>query len=508
MERQLISAVAQRETMTEAPYVGIYDFQLFPYSLGDVLTWNVQTAVRSIDAGRSQVDIYICADPRYPAGVFQRASIVAENAFLYLNEMLGAFGTHPCLGNIHVYMSRDQLVERLEITARGDAVVKTAVDEYEATLRSGDDSVKKEYFSQTISSHAKINEHYARHGGIPLLGPCRGCEPDVEGVMTRLLGGKRVVIVHPRLRRLDHGLGSERSQDRDSDFLEWYEFLRGAAVTHPDAQFVVVGRLQEKPLELLRLSNVTSLRALGLGLGHELTLLRRADLFIGTSSGFAAMANFSETPYFVTRLTKYSYFAYGVPNGSPSLPFAAPNQILVRETETAALLANLLDQGLSLPSRGAPPSGLTRPTEIDPNKFSRSRDQWLSVNAMTSRYFTDDDYADQETAFLVAPHVAKGNEAVSIGDVTKAAEIARRVSENFPRLSQRYPQLRALADPLAPPLMSRLLARARRPFRELAARALGWLPSAFRAVSPKALHRVVTMIHGTFVDDLLRKMKG
>ena len=58
-------------------------------------------------------------------------------------------------------------------------------------------------------------------------------------------------------------------------------------------QFVVVGRLQEKPLELLRLPNVISLRTLGLGLGHELTLMLRCDLFIGTSSGFAAMANFS-----------------------------------------------------------------------------------------------------------------------------------------------------------------------------------------------------------------------
>lgn len=42
----------------------IYDFELFPFALGDVLTWNVRTAMRCKELGRKKVDIYLCADER------------------------------------------------------------------------------------------------------------------------------------------------------------------------------------------------------------------------------------------------------------------------------------------------------------------------------------------------------------------------------------------------------------------------------------------------------------
>jgi hypothetical protein len=484
-------------------YAAIYDFALLPYALGDVLTWNVQTAIRAAEAGRGQVDVYICADPRYPSNIYQRGLVVEENSFLYFNELLGAFGTHPSLGNIHVFTSRDQMLERLRALSESDAVVLEAVHDYETTLGNSDslDTHNNIYFRKYIYSHAKLNEYHAQRGAIPLLVASRGCEPDVEGVMTRLLGGKRVVVIHPRLRRLDHGMGGDHTYRRDSDFLEWHEFLRGAAINHPEVQFVVVGRLQEKPLELLRLANVTNLRTLGLGLGHELTLMQRADLFIGTSSGFAAMANFSSVPYFITRMTKGSCDAYAIPDGASSLPFAAPNQILVYDEETAALLKTLLEKGLSLPPRGAPRSGPTRQTEIDPAEFSSSRGAWLSANATTGRFFTDDDYADQEAAFLVAPRIADAAEALGMGDVAKAGEIARRVNASFPRLSARYAPLRVLSELAVPSLPRQLLARVRHLLRRVLAHGRSRLLSINGQMLPRTLR-------GSAVHNIARGMKA
>jgi hypothetical protein len=111
-------------------------------------------------------------------------------------------------------------------------------------------------------------------------------------------------------------------------------------------QFVVLGRIQEKPLEILRMPNVISLRTLGLGLGHELTLMLHSDLFMGTSSGFAAMANFSAIPYFITHMNRNSCIAYGIELGAEQLPFATEGQILVYEPETSHMLARLLERGL------------------------------------------------------------------------------------------------------------------------------------------------------------------
>ena len=88
--------------MTAARYCGIYDFELLPYALGDVLTWNIQTAIRCEQLGRERVDVYVCMDERYPSSIYQRGLVTAENCGLFFNELYGAFGTHPRLGNLFV----------------------------------------------------------------------------------------------------------------------------------------------------------------------------------------------------------------------------------------------------------------------------------------------------------------------------------------------------------------------------------------------------------------------
>jgi hypothetical protein len=429
------------------PYLAIYDFELVPYALGDVLTWNVQTAIRCREAGRESVDVCICVDPDYPAGIYQRGMVTEENSFLFFNELLGAFGTHPLLANVHIFRSREDLLDHVEQQAKGDRVNADVVADYKAALENrSDEAALNAYFIKYIYSHEHINSFAAKHGGIPLLADSRGCAPDVEGVMVHALGGKRAVIIHPRMRRLDAGYGGKHTYSRDSDYLEWHDFVRKAGEGKPDVQFIVVGRLQEKPLELLRMPNVTSLRALGLGLGHELSLLRRADLFIGTSSGFAAMANFTEVPYFITHMNKESCKAYAIENGAKSLPFAAPHQELVYEKETSELLMSLLERGLLLPARGRPASQVERVTELDIRKYERTRQEYLFPSASTSRFFLDDDYTHLEAAYLVDPRIAGAFDDITLGNHERAANTFRRIHENFPYLSGRHPALQKAKD--------------------------------------------------------------
>ncbi len=332
--------------MTGNSLCAVYDFELFPYALGDVLTWNVRTAIRCEELGRDRVNVFICLDERFPSNIYQRDHVTAENSGLFLNELFGAFGTHPKLGNLCFYRRREALFERLREEARGDAANTEALADYEqAVANRDDDDALIRYFTHNLHSHEQIIAFAKRHGGIPLLRPSMGCEPDVIGLVSKRFAGKKIVVIQARLRRLDPGYGGEHTYARDSDFLEWYAFLREAGTRHPDVQFVALGRLQEKPLELLRLPNVMSLRTLGLGLGHELTLMLRSDLFIGTSSGFAAMANFSEVPYFITRMTHNSCNAYCIPYGTERLPFATERQILVYEPETQEMLMRLLERG-------------------------------------------------------------------------------------------------------------------------------------------------------------------
>jgi hypothetical protein len=444
--------------MTGRTYSAVYDFGLFPFALGDVLTWNVQTAIRCEELGRERVDTYICVDEHQPPNLFQRDLITADNCGLFFNELFGAFGTHPKPGNVFLYRRREQMQQRLREALRGDAAnledladYGRALADYERALttRGAGPALMIEYFTKSLHSHERINAYAAAHGGIPLLRPSMGCEPDVTGLLTKRFAGNRIVAIQMRQRRLDAGYGAEFTYWRDSDFLEWYEFLKEAGKTHPDVQFVVMGRLQEKPLELLRLPNVISLRTLGLGLGHELSLLLRSDLFIGTSSGFAALANFSEVPYFITRMNPEACRAFAIAPGSERLPFAGERQILVYEPETRDLLMRLLERGL----QGVPPrSGTSGPPSdgvIDARSWEWEQSRWLQPGATTNRLFTDDCYSDKETAFLVWPRIKEANAAWRKGLKDRAWMLLHRLETCFPRMCERFPEFLRLRAKLA-----------------------------------------------------------
>jgi hypothetical protein len=467
----------------------IYDFELFPYALGDVLTWNVRTAIRCIELGREAVDIYICVDERYPAGIYQRGLVNPENFELFFSELYGAFGTHPRLGNIHIFRDRDALLAKLQELVIADPVNAEAVSDYlgvleyrvsesalnkvkhalskvfrgshhvrqafnrllpsgvKTTIRATclpNEEVLNHYFIKYIHSHESINKFAARQGWIPLLRPALGCIADVEEIIARKFSGKRIVPFHLRLRRLDAGYGGEHSYARDSDFLEWYDFLREAGHKRPDVEFVALGRLQEKPLELLHLPNVSSLRVFGMGLGHELTLMLKSDLFIGTSSGFAAMANFSEIPHFITRMNPGSCHAYAIPEGADRLPFARDDQKLIYAQETSELLMNLLEQGLgpmrtpgiaSLADADIPESG-----ELNVQAWLSARSRPSNAAATTSRFFTDEKFCNEETAYLLLPALEKARQALLDDSRDNAITILDRVERNFPVLCGKLPQ--------------------------------------------------------------------
>jgi hypothetical protein len=468
--------------------VGIYDFELFPYALGDVLTWNVRTAMRCEELERDRVDIYICADERRPAGIYQRGLVNPKNFDLFFSELYSAFGTHPKLGSIHIFREREALLDELEEIVLGDAENAEALEDYVAVLdvqapkgivdrvrrtlgrkvlgservRGAfgrylppgvkkvvrkvllpDETALNQYFIKYIHSHESINAFAAKRGGIPLLTPALGCVPDVDELIEQRLSGKKIVPFHLRMRRLDFGYGGEHSYARDSDFLEWYDFLRRAASRYPEVEFIALGRLQEKPLELLRLPNVTSLRVFGMGLGHELTLMLKSDLFIGTSSGFAALANFSAIPYFITKMTVGSCHAYAIPEGAERLPFATENQKLVYAQESSELLMSLLEEGLELPRTPGPHRGAldrSGAQEIDIRGWLKARTRPEDSAATTSRFYVDDRYRREETAFLLLPKLEQAKEALLQDKRAEACAILQRLGENFPDVCANLPQ--------------------------------------------------------------------
>ena len=407
--------------MSQSKYYAIYDFGIFPYALGDVLTWNVQTAIKASEAGRKSIDVLIVNDPDHPASIFQSDFINADNCSLMFNELFGAFGTMPGIGNVQIFRNCGEVLAYLSILASDDDVIRQVVEDYKAIIAQRDNvQVLAEYFTKCIYSHRLLNDYSQVHGKqVPSLQPSLGCVPDIRNMLDNHFCDKRIVVVHPRLRRIDTGMEGNHTYHRDSDFTAWIDFFRDALKKFPQVQFFVVGRLQEKPLAFLQLPNVTSIRLFGMGLGHELTLMLESDLFIGTSSGFAALANFSSLPYYITGMNSASYQAYEIEEGSKRLPFSYKNQYLKKGSETKKDLIKYLTDGLDYKPRKLREKK-PRNTSLDVKDISLQRGEYTYAGSSTHRFYIDTIEANQEVSLIINSKIEGIYEDIAAGNLKTA----------------------------------------------------------------------------------------
>jgi hypothetical protein len=311
--------------MPGAPLLGVYDFSYAPYALGDALTWTMNLNVAAAEAGCDAIDQVLVIDPRKPGNRYQ-AFVNPHNYVGTIDALLPAFLCSPKLRSLKLLRDKPTF-NRLLLAAAGRPMWPSLLRHL---LRRLD-----------FISHRRINAHYRAHGTLPWLGAPRGFEGWAAAFRRRHCPGRFLVAVNIRQGALG---ASPANLHRDSPAGEWLTFLREAAARQPDVAFAVLGAYSEHSRELWRLPNVLVPRAMGFGLGHELALIHGADLFMGSSSGFAGMATFCNKPYAITNVQHQWSRYIGVPVGARHFPFGAANQILSWERERAGALLGFLEE--------------------------------------------------------------------------------------------------------------------------------------------------------------------
>jgi hypothetical protein len=104
-------------------YHDIYDFSLFPISLGDILTWGVKSALRAAAAGRSKVHVHLITDPQKSGfSPLQATSYLVD---LFVVEAIPAFWA-PTSKNIVPTTRTSTNITARPGTFRGSAICPTA----------------------------------------------------------------------------------------------------------------------------------------------------------------------------------------------------------------------------------------------------------------------------------------------------------------------------------------------------------------------------------------------
>jgi hypothetical protein len=416
--------VTPSQTPSQNIYHDIYDFSLFPISLGDILTWGVKSALRASAVGRSKVHIHAVCDPQ-KAGFnpLQTSTFLVD---LFVAEAMPVFYSHPFFASLSLYRSREEFLENFSRLAERDPVARAVYEENLERFKDRKNAHRTcQYFNKLCSFHDDINEYHKQHGSYPKVGCLQDCLTDWHALQAQFPAETFWVTLQFRLRKLDVGMPviTADGYSRDAPFETWYEFLAESARLYPHVRFVTLGRLQEKPLELLRLSNVVSLRTLGMTLGHEIAALLNSDLYMGSPSGFAQAAHLSDVPYDIFNCNEEGCRHYGVPLGTERLPIATARQRLHYGMEDPATLLKALDVALH-----ESPKKIELPGLLETNRTKS-----------TERFFISDERSDDELTTILSSRLKAAALAIERGEYGPAREGLKKLADSFPRFVPRWP---------------------------------------------------------------------
>ena len=313
-------------------FVGIYDFSYAPYALGDAITWQMNLRVKAIDSGTESIVQYIVADPSRPS--FPGQSYITKHNYIdYITNLFPAFLCCPNTSSIHLIKNKNAF----------DLFLLTRVFRNQPTWPSVMDHLIGKL--DLPISHNAINKFSQKYNYLPRLTASRGYENSMDRFLEKRCRDRFVVSVNIRQRRFYPNAHEEAEGvfRRDSPLAEWHHFFRIVQDKYPDVVFLILGGYSTWERELYNYENVMIPRAMGFGLAHELTLLHKSDLFMGTSSGFSTMATFSRVPYIITNFDHAASRYVEIPIGTPQYPFGLDNQILSWEEESTELLLNLFE---------------------------------------------------------------------------------------------------------------------------------------------------------------------
>lgn len=308
--------------------LGVFDFTYQHYALGDLLTCQVDLAVMALEQGCRQVDVVVMVNPDLPSARFQ-PFITRDNYIAHLDNIMPVFACNPLLGSLQLVRDAQTfnflIAEHRRTGAPMWPDVKTHIE-----MRQG-----------YPIDHGRINAFHARQGHFPKLEAPRGYAAWARRFHATELGGRPLVIINPRQSSLTDSPAVTR---RDAPLALWHAFIDAVAQRRPDVLVVMVGGFQEWEHRLMHRRNVFIPRAWGLRLAHELALLRIADLFVGTSSGFATFATFTDVAYGIVNIEHYFAPFAGVRPNDRHFPIAQPNQVLTWRPETTESLLALFEE--------------------------------------------------------------------------------------------------------------------------------------------------------------------
>lgn len=293
--------------------LGIWDFHVCPWSVGDPLIFVETLNCLRLKHQIEEVDICVVYDSDDPGGIRPEKHLTPENARDYVLDWLPLFSTCQNLGSIFQFKSRSEFNSFLKSNASRYILFPALADHLGEKYRFWDGA-----------DFDHIFDFYRRNGFIPYLRIGELRTAWAYDFFLKHIKADTVPVVLS-LKYTTHA----RKRNADPDC--WLPFLDRCASSFQDVTFVLVGLRGEELPGIRQCANVIIAKDYGTSIMEDLALMQKAFMHVATSTGTTTITLFSDTPYLFFQMPDFAMKKYGL-IGAKNWNFATEHQKLFDDT--------------------------------------------------------------------------------------------------------------------------------------------------------------------------------
>lgn len=307
--------------------IAIYDFRILPLAVGDILSWLAHQKLNAVKHNLQKFDLKIIIPENFKGNLlnpirdekYWRPHIEEMIRIFYAEEYIEIIQIYKCHNDININIEKNNYINLVAEVEKISNLLTNNVGNIEAWM---------EYIRFFQKFNDFNNEYLINKIKIKLISKNDVVKYAYDEISKKVNTKKdNLIICQPRFRMIDDGLPSS-DYKRDSNFIAWYEFFKKISELSNKYIFILVGRIESLPVEFKRFNNIIFSRDLKLNIEHEIALIRNANLFIGASSGFAVVANFSNVNYLILSTKTAGYVNYGISEFDNKLVFSEKMQFI------------------------------------------------------------------------------------------------------------------------------------------------------------------------------------
>jgi hypothetical protein len=315
----------------------IYDFRILPFALGDVVISMIHGAI-DLKGEASKFPFYFYRNDLVKIHPIQ-SFINKRNAKKQLGDLNEALLFNP------FQLSVKKISEKPDNAGCETVQDVEILNFYKEYIQSNQVKNYHRYFNEEIASHRSLNKLNQKNEPMPNLQTPKHIAKETQRLIKQYTRKNKWICVHLRFRGLNP---SEDLADikRNADPGFWYGILSNIAQKYKDDHAVLLlGPRGSYPEGFYGIPNLYAVSSMGGTLKNSIAAILSAGAFIGSSSGFANCATFSNTPYLIFDVSKNGYENYCIEKNSTRLPFAKKQQHLSSQSDSPKMVAEKL-QGI------------------------------------------------------------------------------------------------------------------------------------------------------------------